>query len=355
MTTHDPETIDVRSDETLDLTRLEPWLRAHLEDATGRLTVRQFGGGHANLTYLITFGDKEYVLRRPPLGPIASSAHDMAREPRVLSRLWRGFSLAPRSFVLCTDRDVLGVSFHVLERKHGFVIRNANAHIFDGKPDLAGRIGDTIIDVLADLHKVEAGVVGLGDLGRPEGFVARQVEGWIKRWYAALDDGAPDAADVIRWLERDIPQSPQVSLIHNDYKLDNLMVAWDDPARAVAVLDWDMCTRGDPLMDLGNLLNYWADANDPKSWRLAAYMPTDRPGFSRRAEIARRYGERTGFDMSRLVWYQVFGAFKIAVIVQQIYIRYLRGQTQDERFAIMGRRVQALIAKARQLARAAQT
>lgn len=352
MSEHDPETMEVRADETLDLSRLEPWLRENLEGATGPLAVRQFGGGHANLTYLLDFGGTEYVLRRPPLGPVAPSAHDMAREHRVLSRLWQRFPLAPRSYVLCTDHAILGVDFHVLERKQGFVIRTGNAdEVLDGKPALCGRIGDMVVDVLADLHNVKPADVGLEDLGRPEGFVARQVDGWVKRWHAALDDTAPDASDVIGWFTADIPDSPQVSLIHNDFKLDNVMVAWDDPARAVAVLDWDMCTRGDPLMDLGTLLNYWADAADPESWRKAAFMPTDRPGFPTRADIARRYGARTGFDMSRLAWYQVFGAFKIAVILQQIYIRYLRGQTRDERFAVMGERVQALVDKARQMMR----
>ena len=341
----------VRPDETLDLTRLEPWLREHLEGADGPLSIRQFGGGHANLTYLLDFGGSEYVLRRPPLGPVAPSAHDMTREHRVLSRLWQKFPLAPRSFVLCQDKDILGVDFHVLERKEGFVIRNTNADLLDGQPELAGRIGAMIPDVLADLHSVRPEDVGLDDLGRPEGFVARQVDGWMKRWYAAVDDGAPEVADVIAWIERDIPDSPQVSLIHNDFKLDNLMVATDDPSRAVAVLDWDMCTRGDPLMDLGTLLNYWTDPDDPENWRNATFMPTDKPGFPSRAQVAARYGQRTGFDMSRLVWYRVFGAFKIAVILQQIYIRYLRGQTRDERFAAMGPRVHALIDKASQMMR----
>ena len=351
MNEHDPETMAVRPDETLDLTRLEPWLHEHLEGADGPLNVRQFGGGHANLTYLLAFGKTEYVLRRPPLGHVAPSAHDMGREHRVLSRLWHKFPLAPRSFVLCQDKAILGVDFHVLERKEGFVIRNANAGLLDGQPELAARIGAMIVDVLADLHGVRPAEVDLDDLGRPEGFVARQVEGWMQRWFAAVDDSAPEVADVIAWIERDIPDSPQVSLIHNDFKLDNLMVASDDPARAVAVLDWDMCTRGDPLMDLGTLLNYWTDPDDPESWRNATFMPTDKPGFPSRADVAARYGARTGFDMSRLLWYRVFGAFKIAVILQQIYIRYLRGQTKDERFAAMGPRVHALIDKSRQMMR----
>ncbi len=343
----DPETIDVRADETLDLTRLEPWLRDNLEGAEGPLSVRQFGGGHANLTYLLRFAENEFVLRRPPLGPVAPSAHDMKREHRVLKDLWRAYPLAPRSFVLCTDPDVLGVDFHVLERRDGFVIRANNTTVINNDPPLCQRIGRMIVDSLADFHRVDPESVGLGDLGRPEGFVARQVAGWVKRWNAAVDENAPDAGDLITWIETDIPDSDQVTLVHNDFKLDNIMVAHDDPARAVAVLDWDMCTRGDPLLDLANLLNYWAEATDSDLQRKAAWMPTDRPGFPTRQEIREAYGGRTGFDLSRLIWYEVFGAFKIAVIVQQIYIRYLRGQTQDERFAVMDERVRALIDKAK--------
>ncbi len=348
--TNDPETIDVRPDETLDLTRLEPWLRENLDGSEGPLSVRQFGGGHANLTYLLTFGGNEFVLRRPPLGPIAPSAHDMKREHRVLKDLWRAYPLAPRSYILCTDPDILGADFHVLERREGFVIRATNTAVIDDNPDLCRKIGAMIVDSLADLHRVDPAQVGLDEFGRPEGFVDRQVAGWVKRWHAAVDDSAPDATDLIAWIEADIPHSPEVALIHNDFKLDNIMVAHDDPSRAVAVMDWDMCTRGDPLLDLANLLNYWAEAGDSDLHRRAAWMPTDRPGFPTRAEIAASYAERTGFDLSRLTWYEVFGAFKVAVIVQQIYIRYLRGQTQDERFAVMGERARALIEKAKTLA-----
>lgn len=349
MTTSDSETIDVRSDEKVDLTRLEPWLRENLEGAEGPLSLRQFGGGHANLTYLLTFGEREFVLRRPPLGPIAPSSHDMSREHRILSRLWRQWDMAPRSYVLCTDHDILGADFHVLERRHGFVLRATNPEVTDGEPELCRRIGEMVADVLASFHMVDTDKAGLGDLGRPEGFVERQVGGWSKRWDAALDDDAPDASAVMTWFQADIPQAQAAPLIHNDYKLDNIMVAHDDPARAVAVLDWDMCTRGDPLLDLANLVIYWSETSDNDVWRRAVYMPTDKPGFPTRAELVARYAEKTGFDVSRFGWYEVFGTFKVAVILQQIYIRYLRGQTQDERFAILGDRVKALLQRCEDL------
>ncbi len=351
MAFHDPETMEVRPEERLDLKRLEPWLRDNLEGATGPLTVRQFGGGHANLTYLLDFAGREYVLRRPPLGPVAPSAHDMRREHRILSRLWRAWDLAPRSYVLCTDDTILGADFHVMERRHGLVLRATNPHVTAGKPELCRRIGVMVAEVLAGFHGIDADAVGLGDLGRPDGFVGRQVEGWAGRWEAALDDTSPDASALVRWIHEERPAFGEATLVHNDFKLDNILVARDDLARAVAVLDWDMCTRGDPLLDLANLVAYWSEVGDSATWREAVWMPTDKSGFPTRAELVDLYANLTGFDVSRFPWYEVFVTFKIAVIIQQIYIRYLRGQTSDERFAIMGSRVRALIAKCEELTR----
>ncbi len=351
MAFHDPETMEVRPEERLDLERLEPWLRINLEGATGPLTVRQFGGGHANLTYLLDFDGREYVLRRPPLGPVAPSAHDMRREHRILSRLWRTWDLAPRSYILCTDDAILGADFHVMERRHGLVLRATNPHLTDSKPELCRRIGVMVAEVLAGLHGIDADAVGLGSLGRPDGFVGRQVEGWAGRWEAALDDTSPDASALVRWIREEQPTSGTATLVHNDFKLDNILVARDDLARAVAVLDWDMCTRGDPLLDLANLVAYWSEESDSATWREAVWMPTDKSGFPTRSELVDLYAGLTGFDVSRFPWYEVFVTFKIAVIIQQIYIRYLRGQTSDERFAIMGSRVRALIAKCEELTR----
>jgi aminoglycoside phosphotransferase (APT) family kinase protein len=346
----DPETIDVRSDETLDLSRLEPWLRAHLPGATGTLTVRQFGGGHANLTYLLRFGFTEYVLRRPPHGTIAPSAHDMAREHRVLAQLWRDFPLAPRSFVHCTDPSVIGAEFHVMERRHGIVVREANADRYLTDPTVCGRVGAMLVDVLADFHKVPPDAVGLGDLGRPEGFIERQLAGWEKRWQAARDDDAPDVASLIAWLGSTRPDNPVHTLVHNDYKLDNMLVDAADPGRAVAVLDWDMCTRGDPFADMGTLMNYWKEMGDPDDWGTATALPSDRPGFPSRRAAVERYLARTGFGGRTIGWYWCFATFRTAVILQQIYIRWLKGETQDARFGTFGQRVRALVRKAETIA-----
>jgi len=341
----DPDVIAVRSDEQLDLARLEPWLRANLPDTTGPLTLQQFGSGHANLTYLVRFGNTEYVLRRPPLGPIAPTAHDMRREHRVLVRLGDAFPLAPVSYALCTDPDILGADFHVMERRRGIVIRSELPVRLQGRPDLVRRVGEMIVDVLADLHQVDPAMVDLGDLGRPEGFAQRQLDGWGRRWDAAKNQAVPDVDRMLRWLEAAVPTPQVTALLHNDYKLDNLLVDPADPATAVAVLDWDMTTRGDPLMDLGYLLNFWSETDDDPRWHQVSGSPTSLAGFPTRAEVVERYARRTGLDLDGVGWYHVFGVLKVVVIIQQIYIRFLRGQTQDQRFSLYGERVRDLARK----------
>ncbi len=349
------ELIDQRPDERLDTSRLEPYLRACLEGADGKLSVRQFGGGKANLTYLLRFGESEFVLRRPPLGPIPPGAHDMRREHRVLSVLHRRYHPAPKSLLLCEDEGVIGAVFIVEERRRGFVIRDDIPPEFAGRPELNRRIGEALVDALADLHLVPPGEIGLGDLGRPEGYVERQLAGWTRRWQAAqggdeAERAAATMAPVLDWLGRHLPKSSGAALLHNDYRLDNCLLDSADPGHIAAVLDWDMCTQGDPLADLGYVLNYWVEAGDDPSWREIASMPTWREGFPSRADAIRRYAARTEFDVAAIGWHQVFAAFKLAVIIQQIYIRYVRGQTQDQRFRFYWRRVLGLAEKACALA-----
>jgi aminoglycoside phosphotransferase (APT) family kinase protein len=349
------ELIDERPDEHLDTSRLEPYLREHLEGATGILSVRQFGGGKANLTYLLSFGGQEFVLRRPPLGPIPPGAHDMRREHRVLSALHRRYRPAPRSLLLCEDDGIIGAVFIVEERRHGFVIRDDIPPEFAGRPELNRRIGEALIDALADLHLVPPAEVGLADLGRPEGYLERQLAGWTRRWQTAqggeeADRAAAAMAPVLDWLGRHLPSLGGAALLHNDYRLDNCLLDSGDPGRIAAVLDWDMCTQGDPLADLGYVLNYWVEPGDDPAWREIAAMPTWRDGFPSRAEAVARYADRTGFDVAPIGWHQVFAAFKLAVIIQQIYIRYVRGQTQDQRFRLYWRRVLGLAEKARRVA-----
>ena len=346
----DPEVIAVRRDERLDLVRLEPYLRDHLPEAEGTFEVHQFGGGHANLTYLLLFGELEFVLRRPPLGPIAPSAHDMAREHKVLSHLYKRFPLAPRSYHLCEDQSVIGAPFHVMERPTGIVIRNDLPPPFTDDRSVASRLGQTIVDTLADLHNLDPADVGLADFGRPDGYLERQVAGWIERWGAALDHQVEGADRLTRWLHKNRPMQQSASLVHNDYKLDNILFDANDPAVFVAVLDWDMCTRGDPLCDLGYLLNWWGEAGDDQQWLEAGSLPSWRVGFPSRADAVERYAARTGRDTAAIQWHHVFGTFRLAVIIQQIYIRYLRGQTQDQRFRGYGARVTTLVEKSLALA-----
>jgi len=347
----DREVIEVRADERFDTVRLESYLRELLANTGGPFALAQFGSGHANLTYLIRFGDTEYVLRRPPLGPIAPSSHDVIRENRVLKDLWRVFPLAPYSYLVCEDEKIIGAPFHIMERRHGIAIRTQLPAGYDWTPTLNKRVGEMAIDVLADLHCVEPTDAGLGELGRPQGFVARQLAGWSKRWEAAKHQDTPAMSKIIGWLERGLPSSNTVSLLHNDYKLDNMLFAADDPGRVVAVLDWEMCTLGNPLMDLGYSLAFWSEASDDERWIHAASMPTWNPGFPSRDDFIERYARATGFDCGETHWYHVFGVFKITVILQQIYIRFLRQQTEDQRFSVYGDRVTGMIDKAQMLAK----
>ena len=341
----DPELSDPRPDEQLPLEALIPYLREHLQEPSGDLSVAQFPGGRANLTYCIRFGAREYVLRRPPLGPVAPSAHDMKREYRVLSTLHAHFRLAPRSFLYCDDESLIGAPFQVMERRHGIVIRDHVPPPFDGNPTVNEGISHMLVDAMADLHLVDRQLAGLGELGRPDGFVQRQLDGWSKRWQAAKHEDNPQMTQLIDWLASERPESQHASLIHNDYKLDNVLVSSKDPSESVAILDWDMCTSGDPLTDLGYLLNQWCEAGDPPDWIESAAMPTNAPGFSTRAQAVERYAARTGFDVSNVDWYYAFACMKFAVIIQQIFIRYHRGQTQDERFAAFDDRARRAIAK----------
>jgi len=336
------DVIRVRADERFDEEVLHAYLRSRLPGAEGPLQVRQFGGGHANLTYLLVFGGDgeaplEYVLRRPPLGPVAPGSHDMAREYRALSVLWQAFPLAPRAFLFCEDASVIGAPFFVMERRHGIVVRNSVPPEFGGgRDEVANRkLSEVVIDTLVQFHAVDPKPIGLDALGRePERFLERQVRGWTDRWHRARTDALPVAEEVSAWLLDQRPASPAPTLLHNDWKLDNMALAADDPGRCVAVYDWDMCTVGDPLCDLGTVLALWSNrGQDPAGTNP---MPTQSPGFMTREEALARYGERSGRDVNQVPYYDVFGTFKMAVVLQQIYFRYHRGQTRDARFAGLG-------------------
>ena len=346
------DTIPVRPDEGFDEDALADYLRGRLDGADGPLAVRQFGGGAANLTYLLDFTaaepERQYVLRRPPRGPTPEGAHDMEREYTVLSTLHEPYPLAPEAFLYCGAPEVIGAGFFVMERRTGVVVRSGELpEAFADANDAPQRMSRALVDGLADLHAVDYDQIGLGDLGHPEGFIERQIDRGYERWQAARTDDLPaEAADAMReahdWLAAHRPPFREGALVHNDYKLDNLMLAEGDPGEAVAVFDWDMATLGDPLSDLGALLTYWAQPSDPAPFRQIAQMPLDER-FPDRAALVRRYAEQSGRDLAelreRLPFYHALGLFRLTVIIAQIYQRYRRGQTQDERFAALDRMI----------------
>lgn len=327
-----PDTAPIRPEERFDEERLTTYLREHVPEiaAASRVSYRQFPGGYANLTYLVRADDREFVLRRPPLGPTAPRSHDMVREHTVLTALNEAFPKAPRTYHLCTDPSVLGKPFFLMERRRGIVVRKEWPAVYPDDPGLRGRISESVVGTLVELHRIDHRAVGLEGFGLPEGFVARQVRGWTERWELARTRELPEMDELARVLAEAVPPPQAAVILHNDYKLDNLML--DRDGRVVAVFDWDMATIGDPLVDLGTALAYWQEPDDPPERRFLE-SPLTRPGFWPRAELAARYAEGTGFDLSRLAFYEALALFRIAVIAEQIYVRYRRGQTGDERFA----------------------
>lgn len=332
----------IREGEQFDQAKVEAYLREHLPGLEGPMEALQFPGGHANLTYLVRFGARELVVRRPPLGPVAPKSHDMAREYRVLSKLAPHFRMAPHVYALCEDASIMGATFVVMERRRGLVMRTEFLPEFEGEPDARARMSHALIDAMADFHSVDYAAIGLSDLGRPEGYVERQVAGWAGRWERAKNIELPRFDQVHAELVAKMPSSQSSSLVHNDLKFDNVMFDPKSPDRIESFLDWDMTTLGDPLIDLGTLLGYWTQADDPPERGSGAAL-TAQPGFATRAELARRYAERRGIDLAPISWYEAFAMWKNAVVVQQIYIRFVRGQTQDERFGAMGERVPVLV------------
>jgi aminoglycoside phosphotransferase (APT) family kinase protein len=338
----DPETTAVRPGEELPMGVLETYLTRHLPGTTGPLVVEQFPHGHSNLTYLVRLREQEFVLRRPPFGNQVKTAHDMGREFRVLSKLSAVYPLAPRPFLYCDDPTVLGVPFYIMERRRGIVLRRAETPGVTIDPATARQLSTALIDNLARLHGLDYRAADLAELGKPEGYVTRQVTGWINRYANARTDDLPEMEQVGRWLGDHIPAQSEAALVHNDYKYDNLVLDPANLTRIVAVLDWEMATIGDPLMDLGTTLGYWIEATDPEEVRAGAFGPTAVPGSLTRRELVARYAEQTGRDVSNILFYYSFGLYKIAVIVQQIYARYVRGYTQDPRFARLNALVVAL-------------
>ena len=337
-------TREPRAGEGLDAARLGAWLEQALPGFAGPLAIRQFPAGFSNLTYLLTTPGRDYVLRRPPSGTRPRAGHDMLREYRVLAALGPHFRYCPRVLACCEDQSVIGAPFYIAERIHGLILRR------DYPPDLAAtpqrvRVQQqALVDVQAELHGIDVAAAGLSDLGRAEGYIRRQVEGWTDRYERARTPDAPDARDVTDWLSAAQPtDAPVAALIHNDFKLDNVVFDADHPEQLIGVLDWEMATLGDPRMDLGCSLAYWIEAGDPSWLRATRMLPTHLPGSLTRAEVVARYAAARGLAVEPLPFFQAFGLFRLAVIAQQIYLRYVQGHSRDERFAALGPAARALL------------
>ncbi|AFZ66751.1 phosphotransferase family protein [Deinococcus peraridilitoris] len=340
------DTAPIRPGEELELDKLREYLRGRLDADVDALTVEQFPGGHSNLTYLVRLGGQEFVLRRAPMGPVAPKAHDMIREYRVLERIHPLFAAAPKVALLCEDAGVLGVPFYLMERRVGVILRDQVPPEYAEMSDLGGQASRALIDGLAQLHAVDIVASGLIDIGKPKGFLTRQVEGWATRWNGSKVEELPDMERVIAWLRDTMPQAQPPTIVHNDYKLDNVMLAPHDPGRIVGVLDWEMTTVGDPLVDLGLSLCYWQQRSGPFGAHGGA-------GWYSREAFIERYAQQSGRDVTRVAWYEVLGAFKLAVILQQIFYRFHKGQTQDPRFAKLDAEVASLVRVAAQRTRQA--
>jgi len=346
----------VRAGEDLPWDRLAACLRALVPGLDGPMQVGQFPRGSANLTYLVSFGERELVVRRPPLGRRAPGSHDMGREYRVLAGLNPVYPRAPRPYAYIEDTEVIGDVFLVSERRTGYVVWDHVPAALSADPDASVRVGAATIDALADLHAVDVAAAGLADLGRPDGYLSRQLAGWSKRWAAVADQSAladhgdtvAAMAEVERRLHATAPTSQQAGLVHNDFKIDNCQFSAGDPDLVTSVFDWDMATYGDVLCDLGTLLNYWPDrtlaADDVEAF--ICVSATRDLALPSRAEVVERYAARSDLDLSGIGWYEAFGCWKTCVILQQLYARAVRGESADPRMLQRGEMVGPLARRA---------
>jgi aminoglycoside phosphotransferase (APT) family kinase protein len=324
----------VREEDAFDVAAVAAWLREHADDPTGldgTPEVRQFPGGASNLTLQLSYPRRELILRRPPGGTKAPGAHDMGREFTIQSRLAPVFGYVPAMVAFCQDDSVIGSDFYVMEKLPGTILRADLPPGMTLSADDARSLCGRFLDVLVELHSVDVEAAGLTDLGKGAGYVGRQVAGWSERYRRARTDNVGDFETVMAWLDERQPDDVATCVIHNDFRLDNVVLDHDDPLRIRGVLDWEMATLGDPLMDLGGALAYWIQADDDPVFRQLRRQPSDLPGMLTRAEMVAAYAERSGVAVTPEQWrfYEVFGLFRLAVIAQQIYYRFHLGQTTN--------------------------
>jgi aminoglycoside phosphotransferase (APT) family kinase protein len=337
----------VRPGEEVSAEALEQFFTAHVPELAGKpVEVQQFPGGHSNLTYLLRVGDREVVMRRPPFGTKVKSAHDMGREHRILSALSQSYSRAPKPLAYSEDPAVMGAPFYIMERLNGVILRKELPPELGVSQAGLRTMCEGLVDALAELHALDYKAIGLADLGKPEGYVQRQVEGWTKRYHGSQTDDVPVVDQVAAWLDKNRPADSGAALIHNDFKFDNVVLDIHEPTRVLGILDWEMSTIGDPLMDLGTFISYWVEAGDEPIMQFFRSGPSDAPGALTRAEIIERYSHKTGRTVEKPMFYYAFGLFKTAVVLQQIYYRYKQGLTKDERFSVFGAGTLALCEQA---------
>jgi len=326
----------VRKGEELDTARIEEFMKDSIPGLKGSLKINQFPKGHSNLTYLLSIEDNEFVLRRPPFGRKAKSAHDMSREYRILKGLRPVYKYCPEPFIYSEDETIMGCPFYIMQRIRGIILRRDFPATLILTPFQVKELYHKVLQIQYQLHAIDYKQIGLDSLGKPDGYVKRQVAGWCERYKAARTPDAPDAGKVMDWLTENMPpDSKKPGLIHNDFKLDNIVLDGSDPMNIVGVLDWEMATIGDPLMDLGSSLAYWIQNDDHPDMQAIRMMPTNAEGAPTREELVRLYSDLSGLEISNFDFYYCFGLFRLAAIAQQIYYRYYHGQTKDERFKAM--------------------
>lgn len=323
----------IRQGEELDNVAIKDFFNQHIVPIYGDLEITQFAGGASNLTYQLSIAGKEYVLRRPPFGKIAKSAHDMLREADIINALKPVYKYVPKIIAKCDDQSVLGCNFYVMEKIKGIIPRENMPKELKMSEEDTRKLCLNVIDKLIELHQVDIEKTGLYHLGKGEGYVARQINGWCDRYIKSKTDNVADFEVVMNWLKSNMPQDVDQCLIHNDFRLDNLVLDTNNPLNIIGVLDWEMATIGDPLMDLGNTLAYWIQADDEPQFQITRRQPTHLPGMLTRDEVVAYYLNKTGRSLESFVFYEVYGLFRLAVIVQQIYYRYYNGQTKDKRFS----------------------
>jgi aminoglycoside phosphotransferase (APT) family kinase protein len=322
----------VRQGEELDHAAVTAWLQQHGVSVSGDPVVTQFTGGASNWTYRLHYAERDLILRRPPAGTKAQGAHDMGREFRVQSALQHAFPTVPTMVGWCQDSSVLGCEFYLMDRIAGIIPRRRMPNGVELRPTQYRQLCQNFLDQLLALHHVDVNATGLHRLGKGDGYVERQISGWSNRFERAWTDNVSRGRTVMDWLNSHQPTDVANCLIHNDWRLDNVILDPQDPTRVIGVLDWEMATLGDPLMELGNVLAYWIEADDNPLFKLVQRQPTDLDGMMTRAEVVEYYLARSPYQVADITFYEVYGLFRLAVIVQQIYYRYHHGQTQNPQF-----------------------